>query len=720
MANTPDYSWPPMEARKVIGTSPKRVDGPAKASGRARYSSDLNPKDLLFAVFLTCPHAHARVTSVDTSAAEKIDGVTAVLVVAPAGTEIQWQGTEVAAVAAVTEEIARDAVSAIKVNYEVLPHLVNEEDLSKAGAHAKAAGEILKGDPDTAFNQAAVVSEGHYGIPVVTHCCLETHGQTVQWQGDTVWVWPSTQNVPGYAGQLAQNLKVPITNFKVRMDYIGGGFGSKFSPDAWGEVGARLSQKSGGRPVKVFLDRATDQRIAGNRPSAFADIKIGGGKDGTITVWESHAWGTGGFPGVGSPPLPYILDDSKHPIPNKRLAYTAVSTNAGPFRAWRAPNNQQASYLTCSAIEDFAAKAGLDPLEVFKLNLQYAPETRRDLYRYQFDKAAEMSEWKKHWKPRGQSAGPVKRGMGLGFSAWGGGGHNSQCRVTLHSDGSVQVDIDTQDLGTGTRTIITQVAAETLGLPMGAIKLAIGSNDLPPDSASGGSTTVGGVSASTRKASVNALVKLFDAVAPALGTSADRLEAAGGQIRVKGNPSKSLTWTAACKKIGVAGVISEMGVNEQRNPGGLISAGTGGVQVADVSVDTETGIVKINRYVAVQDCGLIINPRLAESQVYGAIIMGISTALFERRFMDAQTGAMLNPDMEFYKLAGIADIGEIKVQMDIRPENDKRGVIGLGEPPAIAICAAVGNAVANAIGVRVPHIPMTPDHVLDTLEGRKV
>ena len=719
MANTPDYSWPPMEARKIIGKSPKRLDGPAKASGRARYTSDLNPKDLLFGVYLTCPHAHARVTSVDTGAAEKIKGVTAVLVVSPAGTEIQWQGTEVAAVAAVTEEIARDAVSAIQVVYEVLPHLVKEEDVAQAGTRAKAAGEILKGDPAAAFQQAAVVSEGHYGIPVATHCCLETHGQTIQWQGDSVWVWPSTQDVTHYAGQLGQNLKVPAANFKVKMDYIGGGFGSKFSPDAWGEVGARLSQKSGGRPVRLFLDRATDQRIAGNRPSAFAQIKIGGGKDGTITAWESHSWATGGFTGGGSPPLPYILDDSNHPIPNKRLVHTAVSTNTGPFRAWRAPNNQQAAYLTCSAIEDFAAKAGLDPLEVFKLNLQYAPKARQDLYRYQFDKAAELSEWKARWKPRGASAGPVKRGMGLGFSAWGGGGHASQCKVTLHADGSVQVDIGTQDLGTGTRTIITQVAAETLGLPMGAIKLNIGSNDLPPDNGSGGSTTVGGVSASTRKAAVNALAKLFDAAAPALGATADQLEAADGQIRVKGSPSKSLTWTAACKKIGAAGVIAETGANDQRNPSqGLISSGAGGVQAAEVSVDTETGIVKIIRYVAVQDCGLVVNPRLAESQVYGAVIMGISTALFERRFMDAQTGAMLNPDMEFYKLAGIGDIGEIKVHMDIRTENDKRGVIGLGEPPAIAICAAVGNAVANAIGVRVPHIPMTPDHVLDALEGR--
>jgi xanthine dehydrogenase YagR molybdenum-binding subunit len=252
---------------------------------------------------------------------------------------------------------------------------------------------------------------------------------------------------------------------------------------------------------------------------------------------------------------------------------------------------------------------------------------------------------------------------------------------------------------------------------MGGIKLSIGSSDLPPDSASGGSTTVGGVSSSTRKSSMNALLKLFEAAAPALGAQPEQLEAVDGHIRVKDNPKKTLAWQAACRKLGTT-KISEMGENQQRNPMGLNTSGAAGIQIADVSVDTETGLVKINRYVAVQDCGMVINPRLAESVVYGAVIMGIGTALFEERVMDEQTGRMLNPDFEFYKLAGINDIGEIIVHLDIREENDKRGVVGLGEPPAIAICAAVGNAVANAIGVRVPNIPMTPDHVLAALEGR--
>jgi xanthine dehydrogenase YagR molybdenum-binding subunit len=241
---------------------------------------------------------------------------------------------------------------------------------------------------------------------------------------------------------------------------------------------------------------------------------------------------------------------------------------------------------------------------------------------------------------------------------------------------------------------------------------------LPPSGASGGSTTVGGVSVSTLKAATNAREKLFAAVAPSLGATPDQLEAVDSRIQVKGNASKSLTWQAACRKLGTS-KISEMGSNERRTPiPGLNNSGVGGVQMADVSVDTETGIVRMNKFVAVQDCGLIINPKLADSQVYGAVIMGICAALTEERVMDQQTGRMLNPDMEFYKLSGIGDIGEIVVHMDITPEHDSRGVVGLGEPPAVGVVGAIANAVANAIGVRVSRVPLTADRVLAALERR--
>jgi xanthine dehydrogenase YagR molybdenum-binding subunit len=704
-----------MEQRRVMGQRISRLDGIEKATGKAKYNSDINPDGLLFAVFLGCPHAHARVRSIDTSEAEKLPGVTAVRVVNGAGKELQWQGQEIAFVAATSESIARDGARKIKVDYEILPHVVKEQDLGKVGDRAKKAGEVTTGDPDRAFQEANTTSEGFYGIPVITHCCLEPHGQVVKWSGDKVEYWPSTQNVSAIGNELARSLGVPVANIHTHMDYIGGGFGSKFPMDLWGQECAQLSKASGGRPVKLFLDRAQELMIAGNRPSLFANIKLAASKDGTLTAWQSQTWATGGFTGgnVNADQLPYVFRN----VPNRKINHTAVSLNTGSARAWRAPNNQQLSFITCSALDDMAAKLNMSPLDFFLKNVGVT--VRPEVYKYQLEKAAEIIEWQKNWKPRGEQKGPMVRGLGIGVNMWGGLGHDSKCKTIIHPDGNVEVELGSQDLGTGTRTIICQVAAETFGLPVSAIKLKIGDNSYPPSGASGGSTTVGGVSASTRKASVNALNKLFETVAPALGSSADQLEAVDRRIQVKGNSSKSLTWQAACQKLG-ANKIEEMGENVGRTAPreGLITSGAAGVQMADVSVDMETGKVKLNRLVAVQDCGLVINPKLAESQIFGACIMSTCAALMEERHIDQQTGLTLNPDMEFYKLSGIADIGDIIVHLDIRPEMDKRGVIGLGEPPAIGGIVAIANAVTNAIGVRIPMVPVTPNRVLDVLARR--
>ncbi len=711
----PEYRWPEMSKRRVMGKRLNRIDGLEKAAGRAKYSSDLNKRGMLHGATLACPHAHARVRSIDTSAAEKHPGVLGVHVVSPAGTEIQWAHCEVAFVAAETELAARDALKKIKVEYEVLPHVVHERDLNKVQSRAKAAGEQIEGDPDQALKEAAVVSEGFYGIPVLEHSCLEPHGNVVSWTPDNkIELNPSTQAVTSIRSDMARATNVPAANVHVHQDHIGGGFGSKFQPDRWGVAAAHLSKMAGGRPVKLFLERDIEQVIAGCRPSAFARIKLAANKDGKITLWESTGWATGGFTGGGSPPIPYVFTR----IPNQRKNHSAVSTNTAPIRAWRAPNNQQASYLTCAAMEDLAAKMKMDPLELFLKNVDLT--ARASTYERQLKKAAEMAEWKKLWHPRGDSGrGPLKRGLGIGVNTWGGAGHDSTARCNIHADGAVEVELGSQDLGTGTRTVIAQVAAESLGLRANDVRVKIGDTNYPPSGTSGGSTTVGGVSSSTRKATLNALAKLFEEAAPSLGAPATELEAVDGKIQVKGNPAKSLSWKAACAKLGVK-TISETGQNIPREAPkeGLNTGGVGGVQIADVTVDVETGIVKINRVAAVQDCGTVINPKTAESQIYGAIIMSICGALMEERVMDAVTGRMLNNEMEFYKLAGIKDIGEILIHLEIDEVNDKRGVIGLGEPPAIGGIVAIANAVANAIGVRVPIVPMTPMNVLDTLSGR--
>ena len=705
----PDYSWPAPNRRRVIGTRADRVDAIAKLTGKAKYPSDEKPPRLLHAVLLTSPHAHARVQSLQIGEAVKSPGVSAVEVISKPGTEIQWAGTEIAAVAAETPEQAQDAVRGIRVDYEVLPHVVKEDDLDKAGNRAKAAGEQVTGDVEKAFQEAAVIWQGQYGMPVIVHATPEPHGQVVQWNGDEVEVWPSTQGVCPYAQDLARALNIPATKVHVHMQHMGGGFGSKFPCDRWAVAAARLSRNSGGRPVRLFLDRASDVTIAGNRPSAFAEIKIAASKDGTVTGWQSKSWATGGIGGGGMPPIPYVFSE----IPNRKLVHSSVAVNAGASRAWRAPNHPQASFLTCCALDDLAAALHMDPMELFARNAGLT--ARPEVYRRQLRKAAEVSEWKTLWHPRGQSGpGPVKRGLGVAAGTWVGAGHAVGCRTTIHPDGAVDLELGSQDLGTGTRTIITMVAAETLGLPMKSINLQIGDNRYPTGGASGGSTTVGGTSSATRKSTINALAKLFEVVAPALDATPDQLEAVDGEIRVKGG-GKSMSWQAACRQLGTRSIV-EMGENNPRSPGGLNTGGVGGVQVADVSVDVETGIVKLNRMVAVHDCGLIINPKTAESQIYGACTMSIGGALYEERIMDDFTGRVLNPNLEWYKLTANCDFGEIIPVPDIRPEHDRRGVIGLGEPPVIPGIAAIANAVTNAIGVRVPRIPITPDRVLAALE----
>jgi xanthine dehydrogenase YagR molybdenum-binding subunit len=782
----PDYAWPDAEHRTLIGKRISRVDSPAKVSGQAKYTYDVHRPGMLYGIVLRSPYAHAKIVSVDTSAAEKMPGVKAVHIVQGPGSTIHWEGDEIVAVAAVDEPSAEDAVRAIKVEYQQLPYLVTDteppqgsaegqgplsaddiddmldnqvpsqqmvsqiqqygitampsEDVLKglkadgatdavldairaaavhpeAGSrpksnYQKAAAQTL-GDPDKGFADAEVVSEGLYGVPVITHCCLESHGSISEWtDADHLFTHISTQNVSGIPGQMAEPLKTPASNIRVHQDHVGGGFGSKFSPDRWGIFTAQISKKADGKPVRIMLERAAELKVAGARPSAYARVKVGAKKDGTLVAWQSQSWGTGGPGGGGMPPIPYVFA-----VPNQRKEHTAIRNNIGPARAWRAPNHPQAAVLTMCALDDLAAKLNMDPVEFFGKNLDIA-KPRQNIYREELAIAADLMGWKQKWHPRRQNQSGLVRGVGVSFHTWGGRGHASDCDLTIHPDGSVDIKMGTQDLGTGTRTCILIVAADTLGIPVDAIQLHIGDTMYPPSGGSGGSTTIGGVSSSTRRAAVDARNALFAKVAPTLNAEPDQLECVNARVGVKGDSSRSLSWKEACSKLGVMPLTIRGKNPDKSKPPDLTNSGVGGVQMAEVEVDTETGIVKVTKMVAVQDCGLIIDLKTAESQCYGALIMGISYSLFEEKVMDPGTGRMLNPDMQFYRLAGLSDIPELVVKMMTGKGYDERGVIGLGEPPVISPGAAISNAVANAIGVRVPFLPFTPDRVLAALEQK--
>jgi xanthine dehydrogenase YagR molybdenum-binding subunit len=783
---TSKYAWPATEQRSFIGKRISRVDGPDKASGRAKYTYDVHRQGMLYGKVVRCPYPHAKVVSIDTSAAEKMPGVAAVYVIQDKDSEIQWAGDDIVVVAAVDEPTASDAARAIKIEYQPLPFFVDdfsqpqnaEEDtgpmsvgdfigllrnqmpepqvidrIQKRGISFKVSDDMIKqmrdnhigeavisalqaapqqapaekpkspyrkeaeqlrGDPDAAFKEAEVISEGIYGCPVITHSCLESHGSIAEWENnDHLFVHLSTQNVSGVAGEYAGALKIPSGNVHVHQDHIGGGFGSKFGADRWGIYTAQVSKKAG-KPVRYMLERDAELTLAGARPSIWARVKIGAKKDGTLLAWQSESWGTGGPGGGGAPPMPYVIN-----IPNQRKQHVAVLTNIGPARAWRAPNHPQGCLVTMSAIEDLAAKLNMDPLDLVLKNIQLAaPPTdtynRVGTYRDELMIGADLIGWKKNWHPRGQDgSGPVKRGLGLAIHTWGGRGHASTCSLGIAPDGSVEVKMGTQDLGTGTRTAILIVAADTLGIPIDRITLRIGDNQYPASGGSGGSTTIGGVSSSTRRAAVDARDQLLAKVAPALNAQPGDLEIVDSTIRVKSDHSKSMSWKDACARLGTQPILvvdSNLGPKED-----LISSGVGGAVMADVSVDTETGIVKMNKTVCVQDCGLVINLKTAESQVYGAMIMSIATTLYEEKVMDPLTGRMLNANMDFYRLAGIGDVGELVAHFMTGKGYDERGPIGLGEPATVGPMAAIANAVANAIGVRVPFMPITPDRVLAAL-----
>ncbi len=742
--------WP--TTRRIIGTKVQRLDGPEKATGRAKYSFDINRPGMLHAKMLRCPHAHARVTSIDTTQAEKAPGVRAVHVIAQANTELFWAGQEVAAVAADTEEHAVDALRLIRVEYAVLPHLVKESDaltsqtrtVSGAGAERNTmpSGDFSTANFDQqAYQGAAATVEGTYGISIISHQCLESHGLVAEWNQDAseLTVWASTQAVPLTAIQLAQNFKLPATRVKCITNYMGGGFGSKFGPDIQGQVAAELARKARA-PVKLMLDRADEVTCGGQRPSAFGTIKCAGTKEGRLQAFEVDCYGS---PGVGRGAtvnfglLPYVYTT----VPNIKRKHQTTRLNVQTARAMRAPGHPQNCFLTEQALDDLAARLNVNPMDLRIRNLppndqdalKNAPTSylalRNTIYMREIELIRKMCNWDQRWHAPGQGGGVIKTGMGMGLHTWGGGGGPANpTKVTISADGSVLVQSGSQDLGTAQRTVTAIIVAEILGLQPRDITVQLGDSTHGPSTPSGGSTTCPGTSPAILKAAEAARDAFFAAVAPRLNPVAQPsdLTIEPGVVVNRTNNTRT-PWRQACARLGMTPVqttadwppAAQLNKDaELRNEwrGRLTNQGVGGVQVAEVKVDTETGVVRCTHVWAVQDCGMIINKQGCESQVAGGVIMGVNYALFEECIFDRATGRQVNPNMEFYKLGGIQDMPQVHVHMMDMPE---RGVIGIGEPPTISTAAAVANAVANALGVRVPNAPFTPERVLAALAARR-
>ncbi|HET9712506.1 MAG TPA: xanthine dehydrogenase family protein molybdopterin-binding subunit [Pyrinomonadaceae bacterium] len=692
--------WGPNDKHTLLNKRTTRVDGPLKVTGAARYTYDQRLPGMLYGRILRCPHGHARVTKLDTEAASKIPGVKAI-VPAPL-TEIRFAGGPVAAVAATTPEIAGDALRAIKVTYEVLPHVVHADAAIRPNAPKVVAEEnnlqekAKNGDAqkaEAAFATADAIVEAEYISSRIHHACLETHGMVVDYRGgDSATIYASTQGTFTIPGDAAKELGLEQSKVVSSVEHMGGGFGSKFGIGTEGMLACRLSKETKS-PVKLMLTRYDEFVMAGNRSGSWQKLKAGVKNDGTIVALTARQYRLGGV-GQGSQagqPYIYRMGDTYREV-------YALHTNEDSAIAMRAPGHPQASFAVESLVDELAYKIKMDPVAFRKKNL------RDEVYHRQLDRGAKEIGWSRRNPVAGGNPGPLKRGMGCAIGTWGGGGNN-QCKtdVTISRDGSVVVALGTQDLGTGTRTYTRAIVAEELGLGMKDVKEQIGNSKLGAANPSGGSTTAPSVAPSVKDAAIKARMLMAERVAPLLGNAKpEEIVFSGSNVSAKG---KSVTWKQAAASLPAAGITAH---GEWRSD--LQARGVHGVCFAEVEVDVETGHVKPIKMVHVQDCGLPLNRLAMESQINGGMIQSLGMALWEGRVMDAQLGMQLNPGFGDYKLPGSLEMPEMVPLID---DDDKReAVIGMSEGCIIPAVGALVNAVFNATGLRVRELPITPDKIL--------
>jgi len=685
-------SWP--AETKYISHSTTRIDGAAKVTGKARYSSDIQATGWLYGMILRSKWPAAKITDINLDKALQVPGIKAAVLARSKEFTVRYYGEELAAVAGTSKQACLDALRAIEVTAQPLPFVVNEADAKKADAprvwenspNYTEPNARDHGDVNTAFGECAAVIEGVYSTPVQIHNPMETAGNTISWTDDGLTAWSSTQGISSVRDGLAGSLKLEQSKVRVITEYMGGGFGAKFGSGVEGTLGANLSREAKA-PVRLMLTRFDQALAVGNRPSSFQRIKLGAAADGTLLAFELNNYGTagigaggdaGGGGGGANIPAPYL-----YKVANTRVKQAAVAVNAGSARAFRAPGNPPASLGMESAMDDLAVKLGMDPIE---FRLKNDPNKIRQR---EYAIGVEKFGWKQKYRKPGSSPGVVKTGIGCAGAAWPAGGpsKNTHGEAQINPDGTIEIRLGVQDIGTGTRTVIAVVAAEMLGLKPEQITVKVGDTRFPPGPGSGGSTTCPSISPT-----------VFDICTKAL----QQLQAQSDIADARGQ-----NWFAACKKMGVNSLMVSGQWIE-----GLSSNPAGGVQFAEVEVDTETGMVTVKKMLGVHDCGLIVNQITLESQINGGIIMGMGYALYEERVMDALSGVMLNPNFETYKLPGIADVPEIEIVLINMPE---RGVIGIGEPATVPTAGAIANAVANAIGVRVGSLPITPAKVLAAL-----
>ncbi|MDX6441048.1 MAG: xanthine dehydrogenase YagR molybdenum-binding subunit, partial [Gaiellaceae bacterium] len=568
-----------------------------------------------------------------------------------------------------------------------------------------------------ALESADVVIEGTYRTSVVLHNSMETHQSVCEWIGDTLNVYTSTQYIWGVRSAVAEELGMPGDKVRVVCEYMGGGFGSKNDPGEYTFVAAELAKRTG-RPVRCALTRREENTAAGNRNLTIQRLKVGARSDGTIVALGGefiNGVGWSGWSATTDGPMQMLYS-----CDNVRTVRHGAKINMPPMKAFRAPGFVEGTFGLECLIDELAAKLELDPLELRRKNYAgsndgtpYSSKNLHDCY----DLA--VKHWDRREEVRARSTDTWKHGVGMASQIWyGGGGPPSYAWTRVGSDGRVTVVTAMQDIGTGTRTAMAQIAAEELGVPLDRVSVVLGDSARGPYATlSAGSSTTPSVGPAVRAAAADAKRQILEIAAQRHHLEERVLDIKDGIVfSADGNLSQPLE--QLLEILESSQILGKGGRGP--NPTGM-SVLTFGVQVVEVAVDVETGEVRVERVAAAHDVGRIINPLGARSQVEGGIIQGVGHTLSEQRLHDPETGRILTTSLDAYRMPTIADIPEIVCEFVDKPDEHltNLGSKGIGEPPIIPLAAAVANAIRDATGADVHELPITREEMLRALEAAK-
>jgi len=713
--------WPE-GPRDVVGRPAPRLDGHERASGKARYTTDIRLPGMLHAAILRSPYARATAKRIDTSRAESAPGVHAVLrpgEIDGLKEEASYHGAPVLAIAADTLGQALRALELVDVEWDVHEPLLDPEEAVARKSFIGEPRRYSRGDAASAFAQADVVVEAEYRTQTVLHNPLEPHQSICEWVGDELHVYTSTQFIWGVRDAVAEQLDLPQDKVRVVCEFMGGGFGAKNGPGVYTFVAAELARRTG-RPVRCALTRREENLDTGNRNATIQRLKVGARSDGTIVALQgefvaSVGWGGWLAPTAGPMQLLYACE-------NVETIEYGAKINTPPMAAFRAPGFAEGTFGLECLLDELARKLDVDPLELRKRNhADSDPKDERPFSSKNLMECYRRAEphWARRDDVRARSDGTWKRGVGMASQIWyGAGGPPSYAWVRLGSDGRAQVITAMQDIGTGTRTAMAQIAAEELGLPLERVQVSLGDSARGPYAAiSAGSSTTPSMGPAVRAAAADAARQVIEIAAQRYHKEERVLSLRNGQVQSADGGAWPLE-----EVVGLLDDAQILGKGARGpNPTGMQTL-TFGVHVAEVAVDVETGEIRVERVAAIHDVGRIINPLGASSQVEGGVIQGIGHTLSETRLVDAESGTVLTQTLDAYKLPTIADVPpEIISEFVDVPDSHltNLGSKGLGEPPIVPVAGAIANAIRDATGADVRELPISREEMLRALEAAR-